>query len=83
MTNEGSAPGLDLTAREYGSGQKVFGRYTLIKVLGRGLHYLALAGSTPGASNVANYGMLKLSPLWEPLRGDPRFEKFVAAKAPK
>lgn len=24
-----------------------------------------------------------LLPFWEPLRGDPRFEKFVAAKAPK
>ena len=47
------------------------------------LQYLALAGSTPGASTVATYGMLKLDPFWEPLRGDPRFEKFVAAKAPK
>ncbi|MEP6604454.1 MAG: hypothetical protein ABJB69_10955, partial [Spartobacteria bacterium] len=47
------------------------------------LHYLALAGSTPGAASVANYGQLKLNPLWEPLRGDPRFEKIVAAKAPK
>ena len=46
-------------------------------------HYLALAGSTPGALNVANYGALKLDPLWDPLRGDPRFEKIVAAKAPK
>ena len=47
------------------------------------LQYLALAGSTPGASIVANYGMLKLDPFWDPLRGDPRFEKIVAAKAPK
>ncbi|MEP7249816.1 MAG: adenylate/guanylate cyclase domain-containing protein [Spartobacteria bacterium] len=47
------------------------------------LRYLTLAGSRPGAANVANYGVLKLSPFWEPLRGDPRFEKFVAAKAPK
>ncbi len=34
MTNEGF--GLDVTARDYASGQKVFGRYTLRKVLGRG-----------------------------------------------
>ncbi len=30
-----------------------------------------------------NYGRLKLHPLWEPLRGDPRFEKIVASLAPK
>ncbi len=47
------------------------------------MQYLDLAGSTPGAAVVANYGALKLNPFWEPLRGDPRFEKIVAAKAPK
>ena len=30
-----------------------------------------------------NYGQLKLSPLWDPLRGDPRFEKIVASLAPR
>jgi len=29
------------------------------------------------------YGDLRLSPLWDPLRGDPRFEKIVASLAPK
>jgi tetratricopeptide (TPR) repeat protein len=29
------------------------------------------------------YGMLKLHPFWDPLRGDPRFEKIVASLAPK
>jgi tetratricopeptide (TPR) repeat protein len=29
------------------------------------------------------YGNLRLSPLWDPLRGDPRFEKIVASLAPK
>ena len=29
------------------------------------------------------YGELKLLPLWDPLRGDPRFEKIVASLAPK
>ena len=47
------------------------------------LQYLGLAGSTPGAQNMGSYGELKLNPLWEPLRGDPRFEQYVAAKAPR
>jgi TolB-like protein/Tfp pilus assembly protein PilF len=29
------------------------------------------------------YGELKLLPFWDPLRGDPRFEKIVASLAPK
>ena len=29
------------------------------------------------------YGELKLSPVWDPLRGDPRFEQIVASLAPK
>jgi tetratricopeptide (TPR) repeat protein len=29
------------------------------------------------------YGRLKLLPYWDPLRGDPRFEKIVASLAPK
>jgi tetratricopeptide (TPR) repeat protein len=29
------------------------------------------------------YGDLRLSPNWDPLRGDPRFEKIVASLAPK
>jgi serine/threonine protein kinase len=30
-----------------------------------------------------SYGQLKLSPFWDPLRGDPRFEQIVASLAPK
>ncbi len=33
---------------------------------------------TPAVS----YGQLKLLPFWDPLRGDPRFEKIVASLAP-
>jgi TolB-like protein/Flp pilus assembly protein TadD len=29
------------------------------------------------------YGNLRLSPLWDPLRGDPRFEKILATLAPQ
>jgi TolB-like protein/Tfp pilus assembly protein PilF len=41
---------------------------------------LAIAVRLP--SNVS-YGELKLMPWWDPLRGDPRFEKIVASLAPK
>jgi tetratricopeptide (TPR) repeat protein len=33
--------------------------------------------------NILSYGLLKLHPYWDPLRGDPRFEKIVASLAPK
>ncbi len=36
MTSEGSGDVADATVREFSSGQKLFGRYTLIKILGRG-----------------------------------------------
>jgi hypothetical protein len=35
---------------------------------------------TPGTYT---YGNLRLSPMWDPLRGDPRFEKIVNSLAPK
>ena len=37
----------------------------------------------PDASLMLSYGALKLHPFWDPLRGDPRFEKIVASLAPK
>jgi serine/threonine-protein kinase len=37
----------------------------------------------PAASIVLSYGALKLLPFWDPLRGDPRFEKIVTSVAPK
>jgi TolB-like protein/Tfp pilus assembly protein PilF len=37
----------------------------------------------PAASQMLSYGALKLHPLWDPLRGDPRFEKIVESLAPK
>jgi serine/threonine-protein kinase len=39
------------------------------------IQQLAIAAQTPGA---LSYGQLKLHPFWDPLRGDPRFEKLVA-----
>ena len=41
---------------------------------------LALATGSPGP---LSYGQLKLLPFWDPLRGDPRFEKIVTSLAPK
>jgi len=41
---------------------------------------LAIATSRPSD---LSYGQLKLLPLWDPLRGDPRFEQIVASLAPK
>jgi hypothetical protein len=43
---------------------------------------LALAAQLPGWP-LNTYGRLKLLPYWDPLRGDPRFEKIVASLAPK
>jgi serine/threonine-protein kinase len=37
----------------------------------------------PVASLALSYGSLRLLPFWDPLRGDPRFEKIVASLAPK
>ncbi len=41
---------------------------------------LQLAASIP--SDIS-YGYLLLDPAWDPLRGDPRFDKIVASLAPK
>jgi TolB-like protein/Tfp pilus assembly protein PilF len=47
------------------------------------LQQLAAAAPTYGAAIATSYGMLKLFPFWDPLRGDPRFEKIVGSLAPK
>jgi len=41
---------------------------------------LQRAATVPSA---INYGMLRLHPYWDELRGDPRFEQIVASLAPK
>jgi tetratricopeptide (TPR) repeat protein len=45
------------------------------------LQQLSLYAGQP--SFFVDYGDLKLNPDWDPLRGDPRFEKIVASLAPK
>jgi TolB-like protein/Tfp pilus assembly protein PilF/tRNA A-37 threonylcarbamoyl transferase component Bud32 len=47
----------------------------------RAIEQLADAAKLPGG--VISYGYLRLNPLWDPLRGDPRFEAIVASLAPK
>jgi tetratricopeptide (TPR) repeat protein len=44
------------------------------------LEQLEAVTKVPGGPN---YGELRLDPMWDPLRGDPRFEKIVASLAPK
>jgi len=47
----------------------------------RAIERLAEAAKLPGSH--VTYGYLRLHPLWDPLRGDPRFEAIVASLAPK
>jgi len=61
------------------------------------IRYLAMIAAWAGDKDLAyeqlavairppsrlTYGQLKLLPFWDPLRGDPRFEKIVASLAPK
>ena len=44
------------------------------------LEQLEAVTKIPGGPS---YGGLRLDPMWDPLRGDPRFEKIVASLAPK
>jgi TolB-like protein/Flp pilus assembly protein TadD len=44
------------------------------------LEQLEALTKSPG---LHTYGNLRLNPMWDPLRGDPRFEKIVASLAPK
>jgi serine/threonine-protein kinase len=44
------------------------------------LEQLSIAATLPAH---LSYGHLRLHPYWDPLRGDPRFEKIVASLAAK
>jgi len=44
------------------------------------LEQLEAVTKVPGGPS---YGELRLNPMWDPLRGSPRFEKIVASLAPK
>jgi serine/threonine-protein kinase len=49
----------------------------------KGLACEQLVKANPSEGYGRAYGRLKLLPWWDPLRGDPRFEKIVASLAPK
>lgn len=54
--------------------------YTWTNEPDRAIEVLQKLVAMPG---YVNYARLKLHPMWNPLRGDPRFEKIVASLAPK
>ncbi len=73
--------------KDVSSGSRVL-QYFAITAAWAGEKELALqqleAGlRAPVASQMLSYGALKLLPFWDPLRGDPRFEKIVQSLAPK
>jgi TolB-like protein/class 3 adenylate cyclase/Tfp pilus assembly protein PilF len=54
--------------------------YTWTGEKDRAIEQIAAVERVP---NALSYGLLKLHPYWDPLRGDPRFEKIVTSLAPK
>src|SRR5436190_23940870 len=54
--------------------------YTLTGERDLAIEQLAIITTIPAGPS---YGDLRLDPYWDALRGDPRFEKIVAALAPK
>src|SRR5213596_591930 len=54
--------------------------YTWLGDKDRAIEQIATLERIP---NPLSYGLLKLHPYWDSLRGDPRFEKIVASLAPK
>jgi TolB-like protein/Tfp pilus assembly protein PilF len=73
--------------KDVGNGSRVL-QYFVITAAWAGDKELALQQletglRAPNASFALSYGALKLLPFWDPLRGDPRFEKIVQSLAPK
>jgi hypothetical protein len=80
---------MDLLPREKDAtnGEVLFGYFAVIAAWAGekdlALQQLNDAIPLPGATFITSYGILKLMPFWDPLRGDPRFEKIVQSLAPK
>jgi tetratricopeptide (TPR) repeat protein len=54
--------------------------YTWINEPDRAIELLQKLVTMPGYTN---YARLKLHPMWDPLRGDPRFQEIINSLAPK
>jgi serine/threonine-protein kinase len=81
------AIGLTPVEKDVNNGSRVL-QYFAITAAWAGEKELALQQletglRAPAASLILSYGALKLFPVWDPLRGDPRFEKIVAELAPR
>jgi TolB-like protein/Flp pilus assembly protein TadD len=61
---------------------KLAGIYAQAGEIDRALTLLQQMAHNPGGPSYISYGSLKLDRVWDPLRGNPRFDKLVAALAP-
>jgi predicted Zn-dependent protease len=62
---------------------KLAGIYAQTGEVDRSLNLLEEMAQNSGGPSYVSYGSLKLERMWDPLRGNPRFDKLVAALAPK
>jgi tetratricopeptide (TPR) repeat protein len=62
---------------------KLTGIYAQTGEIDRALDLLERMNHDPGGASYISYGSLKLDRVWDPLRGNPRFDKMVAELAPK
>jgi TolB-like protein/Flp pilus assembly protein TadD len=62
---------------------KLTGIYARTGEIDRALNLLERMAHNPSGASYISYGSLKLDRVWDPLRGNPRFDKMVAALAPK
>ena len=61
---------------------KLTGIYAQTGEIDRALNLLEQMAHNPGGASYISYGSLKLDRVWDTLRGNPRFDKIVAALAP-
>jgi len=61
---------------------KLAGIYAQTGETDRALNLLEQMNHDPGGATYISYGSLKLDRVWDPLRGNPRFDKMVAELAP-
>ncbi len=62
---------------------KLTGIYAQTGEIDRALDLLEQMAQNPGGASYISYGSLKLDRVWDPLRGNPRFDKMVAELAPR